>query len=639
MFDVDVPDPAVEEEDQGPTRLRKLADAIVGIMFPERAEFLPLWYFKGLEILVGAAGVRPTLHFRATTSFVVRRKAWDPLATTQTSASSVAEVAVGRDPGSSRLIRWLRDTPASARSRPPPVVIHGDGEEVHAERWEMLLNASEGASRYGMVTFEERFAVTRAYRPPEHRREPLGCRPPPGVAATAGETSITEAVLAGSAGGVLAAAAASVLAAWSGLWLVVVAAVLGAINGLISGYRRIYRWNRRSGWAAFVLDSTWGLVGTALALGVHLANLVVPSDYATACSYRQNRHVYFGGLALRRRYASTRGNVISNADSGRKAVRPSFLSRHEELHVWQSRIFGPLYQFVYAAWTVLGAVVGTALWIFTATERWRSVVETVAYYDNPFEYWAYVHDGRWPPAAANRRFRWPRPRESHGRRPARDAEVSVGCPPQWARQLGAAWEETRAPVEVLADRAFLTERSPSSNILHVVGQPVRTSAGWRLRLDDLESSGPADEAGAPQALFGPGVLREGVVDLVVLQRTPTLADIDFEASDGIREVAAALMAAGERHVVVIPPLPPRRAFDVANALGRWVPRSTTARTWRRLPDLVTSLRLRASRAYVDEATRRLVSPTDRRAGFDICLFSSDPTWVPRRLRPTRRETE
>jgi hypothetical protein len=33
-------------------------------------------------------------------------------------------------------------------------------------------------------------------------------------------------------------------------------------------------------------------------------------------------------------------------------------------------------------------------------------VETAAYYDNPFEYWAYRNDGRWEANGAHTALKW-----------------------------------------------------------------------------------------------------------------------------------------------------------------------------------------------------------------------------------------
>ena len=82
------------------------------------------------------------------------------------------------------------------------------------------------------------------------------------------------------------------------------------------------------------------------------------------------------------------------------ARRQRLVTDHEDVHVWQGRWFGPLYPLLYGGWMVaggrrrrrrLGRRAG-------ATSRSAKVVETCAYYLNPFEWWAYSRDGHWPPA-------------------------------------------------------------------------------------------------------------------------------------------------------------------------------------------------------------------------------------------------
>jgi len=187
----------------------------------------------------------------------------------------------------------------------------------------------------------------------------------------------------------------------------VIGAIMGGMNGLISGMTGIYNWASVDGWFAFLSDSTWGLVGTSLGNIVHIINLFYSdSNYNYQLSHRQNRHVYEGGFALKSDFAFTQGNVISNAALGTGSVDASFIANHEELHIWQSRIFGPLFQLTYVAWAVGGFLVATVYWFFNTDEKWGSLVETAAYYDNPFEYWAYKNDNNWPPSGANPSLTW-----------------------------------------------------------------------------------------------------------------------------------------------------------------------------------------------------------------------------------------
>jgi len=95
----------------------------------------------------------------------------------------------------------------------------------------------------------------------------------------------------------------------------------------------------------------------------------------------------------RRGFALAHGNVISNASTGRESLaeeRRPFIDRHEGLHVWQSRIFGPIYQVVYVVWFAgAGPWSGPPPGRSSARSEDEEAVETAAYYDNPFEFWAY----------------------------------------------------------------------------------------------------------------------------------------------------------------------------------------------------------------------------------------------------------
>jgi hypothetical protein len=178
----------------------------------------------------------------------------------------------------------------------------------------------------------------------------------------------------------------------------VAAAVVGGLNGAIAGARRVHRWRSPSGVLAFVLDSTWALITTAGALVVHAiaAAQRTPGNYLVSLSERRDRHVYTRGLTIRRGFLTTVGNVISGAARTR---RRSVIDVHEQLHVWQARWFGPLYPLLYGVWTIVGGAVGAVVWLAgPRREPLRKVVDTYAYYSNPFERWAYRKEGRWPPS-------------------------------------------------------------------------------------------------------------------------------------------------------------------------------------------------------------------------------------------------
>ena len=108
--------------------------------------------------------------------------------------------------------------------------------------------------------------------------------------------------------------------------------------------------------------------------------------------------VYRGGIGLPG-FVTTMGNVTTHLGTGPGAT--DVLINHEQVPVWQSRIFGPLFQTSYVGWAAGGAIVGTGYWLLHPTQNWFSLVETAAYYDNPWEVWAYSNDHNWPPSGAN----------------------------------------------------------------------------------------------------------------------------------------------------------------------------------------------------------------------------------------------
>lgn len=200
-------------------------------------------------------------------------------------------------------------------------------------------------------------------------------------------------------------------------WLPAAAALAGAGNGGFAGARRIYAWSTVRGWTAFVLDSSWALIGAVQGLISNTASTVSRrGDFSPELSERRNRHVFGAGFALRPAFATTHGNVISNARLGRPepiADRVRLVENHEDLHVWQQRWFGPLFPLTYVVFGIVGVAIGTVFGLLSRERRRRGIrigklVETAAYYDNPFEVWAYAADGRWETCAAEPVLKWGR---------------------------------------------------------------------------------------------------------------------------------------------------------------------------------------------------------------------------------------
>ncbi len=220
---------------------------------------------------------------------------------------------------------------------------------------------------------------------------------------------MTEAAATGALGAVFGFVATD----WLGLGFL--GATIAGANGLAGGWAGIYDWIRPVGWVSFVADSTWGLAGTTLGLVLGVLNLFASNrDYAADLSSRNGCHVFSGGLGLRRGFAVTQGNVVSNAgglvglrgESGAVANRRRFVVEHEGLHVFQNRTFGPLFQLLYVGWLVGAGLIGVMVAAVSRTER-LAIIETFAYYNNPFEYWAYRNNRYWPPKDAVKRFAWP----------------------------------------------------------------------------------------------------------------------------------------------------------------------------------------------------------------------------------------
>ena len=180
----------------------------------------------------------------------------------------------------------------------------------------------------------------------------------------------------------------------------VIGGVMGGMNGLISGVHGIYDWASIDGWFAFFSDSTWSLLGTSLGNVVHIINLFYSdSNYRHDLSHRQNRHVYEGGFALKSDFAFTSGQRDQQRRPGRernqrRVHRQPRGAAHLAAAVLRPDLPGHLRGLGRRRIHRRESSIGCS----TRDEDWGSLVETAAYYDNPFEYWAYNNDTNWPPA-------------------------------------------------------------------------------------------------------------------------------------------------------------------------------------------------------------------------------------------------
>jgi len=194
-----------------------------------------------------------------------------------------------------------------------------------------------------------------------------------------------EAVVVGAAGAALGYATGRAMGVGAP------AAVIGGASGAINGWRRIYDWRSPRGVAGFVLDHSWALATTLGGLASHLLSAAqARPGYRPAVSERRGRHVYDRGFQVRPGFAMAMGNVVTGA-----VGRDRLVDDHEDVHIWQSRLLGPLYPVAYVGWSVLAAPVGMWRW-------WRDgrreplgrVVDAAAYRANPLERWAYATQRR-----------------------------------------------------------------------------------------------------------------------------------------------------------------------------------------------------------------------------------------------------
>ena len=180
-------------------------------------------------------------------------------------------------------------------------------------------------------------------------------------------------------------------------FLLDLAAIVGGLTGMMAGIYRIYDW-KGLGWLAFPLDVTWSLAGSTLGGLLHLINAGW-GDHSD--EVRENAHRYASGFTLIGS-GLTGGNVMSHVEDAAPSESlvggpiPTVqhwpagpIYSHEYTHVWQNRIFGPLFMLTYFAWMLVwlipgmiaGVVVKGIGGIFTGVYRW-------SYINNPWEAWA-----------------------------------------------------------------------------------------------------------------------------------------------------------------------------------------------------------------------------------------------------------
>ena len=257
--------------------------------------------------------------------------------------------------------------------------------------------------------------MVRRRRPARHHRVAVPRDPAPAGQAPleltdpVNRSAAVEAVATGLGGGVLGGAALAAFGlGWPGV-------AIGAANGALGGWRGTYAWRRPTGWLAFALDSTWAAPLTAAALFTHA---VAAAPTATR---RLRRRPQPAGQPPRLPARLPAAARVPHHDRQRRQRRrrprrhrcPPPPGRHRSRG--RPRLAGPL---VRPAATRSSTAAGRCSAersapscgpCAAATSRSAKVVETCAYYLNPFEWWAYSRDGHWPPRGKVAGLGWRQP--------------------------------------------------------------------------------------------------------------------------------------------------------------------------------------------------------------------------------------
>ncbi|MPZ68922.1 MAG: hypothetical protein GEU71_05275 [Actinobacteria bacterium] len=175
------------------------------------------------------------------------------------------------------------------------------------------------------------------------------------------------------------------------LWF---ATVVGAFTGLMAGLHRIYDWSRL-GAPQFLGDTTWGLGGSTTAALVAFLNIFIGT---CSSDERKGAHRYDKGFRLKEDFAFTQGNVMSSLTDDE--TQP--LYKHERLHVFQNRAFGPGFILSYLGWMALWIIPSLATSLARRDPRF---IEGWCYRSNPWEVWAYFIQRRAAEQAEGRDFR------------------------------------------------------------------------------------------------------------------------------------------------------------------------------------------------------------------------------------------
>jgi hypothetical protein len=162
-------------------------------------------------------------------------------------------------------------------------------------------------------------------------------------------------------------------------WLFMGAAVIDALFVTTNGS---YHW--AVGWFLIPINASWGALGNLMGVIHHTLSW---NCFQNQGSIQQDSRKFYtkydNGLRLRYSpsFAFTQAAVMSSPP----------VEKHESHHVLQHFIFGPVFTVSYMLWMVPAAIVGLVWGLIKG--KGINGVEAWAYYNNPWEIWAYAVEG------------------------------------------------------------------------------------------------------------------------------------------------------------------------------------------------------------------------------------------------------
>jgi hypothetical protein len=200
--------------------------------------------------------------------------------------------------------------------------------------------------------------------------------------------------------------------------------------------------------------------------------------------------------------------------------------------------------------------------------------------------------------------------------------------PSAARRLEATLQTILAGLRRLLRRSDAARSEPTSqevlSVLHLVGTPVPTAAGWRIRVAGAMSQPEAIKQTRGtlegEQLLGPDELPAAQTALAVLQAEPVdgpsrpLGDL----REGMCALASELRTAGAGAVLVVPPLPDSLASRVITEISRIMIQDRNRMHPTRVLELVDHLRgmIRTATETAEPAS----SADGQVAWLDLLLF-------------------